>query len=212
MAVAGNTSAFAECFRDGLVAEILATLLAAWERMPKPSRHTIETRLTRRYGFFVQLEKSRRGLPFRVHVEHSLTDPLTFEESGRIDLCLQPGSHREELYFAFECKRLRIPYAKAVTSNTTAYVGTAGMGAFISGQYAAGLPHGGMIGYVMDGKLAPAKTSLQQRIAAEANALLLVDQTDLQASRHHPGEGRLAETLHQLTTGSLVLHHVLLPL
>lgn len=210
MPVAGNPHAFADCFHDGLVSEILATLLAAWDRMPKPARRTIETQITRRYGFFVRQEKSRRGLPFRVHVEHSLTDPVTFEEAGRIDLCLQPGSHNEEVYFAFECKRLRVPYGKTLSNNIAAYVGKAGMGCFVTGQYAAGLPHGGMIGYIMDGNVARAKVLLKKRIGLEAANLLLVSRTDLRASRHYPSESRLAESEHQLTTGQLVLHHVLL--
>lgn len=210
MPVAGNPHAFADCFQDGLVSEILATLISAWDRMPKPTRRTIETQITRRYGVFVRQEKCRRGLPFRVHVEHSLTDPVTFEEAGRIDLCLQPGSHDEELYFAFECKRLRVPYGKTLSNNISAYVGKVGMGCFVTGQYAAGLPHGGMIGYVMDGNVARAKALLKKRIVLEAASLLVVNGTDLQASRHNPAQSRLAESEHQLKTGRLILHHVLL--
>lgn len=211
MSVVGDASAFRDCFDDGLVSDILQVLTAAWDRMPKPSALTIETKITRRYGVFVRQEKSARNLPFRVHVEHSLTDPITFEESGRIDLCLQPASNREELYFAFECKRLRVPYSSGVSGNLSAYVGVAGMGCFISGQYAKGLPHGGMIGYVMDGNLSTAKSALKKKIAAESKALLLTVGTELCASRHHPKEARISESLHELSTGSLVLHHVLLP-
>lgn len=213
MAIAGDPRSFADFFPDGLVDEILDTLLASWDQMPKPPVGTIETKITRRYGVFIRKEKDRRDLPFRVSVEDSLTNPVTYAEAGRIDLSLHPvGSSKEEIYFALEAKRLRVVYDSSVHVNAAEYVGKQGMLCFISGQYAQAMPQGGMIGYVMDGNVAQAKTAVKKRILAEAKALQLTSGGELVASRHRASETRLAESLHQVSGGPLILHHVFLGL
>ena len=213
MAIAGDPRGFADFFPDGLVDEMLETLLVSWEKMPKPPAGTIETKISRRYGQFIRAEKDRRELPFRVSVEDSLTHPVTYAEAGRIDLSLHPvGSNREALYFALEAKRLRVRYDSGLHANTAEYTGKEGMLCFISGQYAAAMPQGGMVAYVMDGNVAAAKVAVRDRILKEAKLLCLPSGGDLVASRHKATEARLAESAHQLKSGPLLLHHLFLPL
>jgi hypothetical protein len=213
MAIAGDPRSFADFFPDRLVTDILETLVVSWERMPKPAPNTIETRITRRFAVFIRQEKDRRQLPFRVSVESSLTNPVTYAEAGRIDLSLHPaGSSQEDLYFAFETKRLRVRSDGAVHANTGEYVGNEGMRCFITGQYSTGLPQGGMIGYVMDGQVAAAKAAIKKRIQADAATLQLITGADLAASRHLPAETRAAETRHRLHAREMILHHLFLPL
>lgn len=57
-----------------------------------------------------------------------------------------------EIYLAFECKRLNVRYEEARHSLAGKYVDE-GLMRYVSAQYARALPLGAMLGYVMDGDL-----------------------------------------------------------
>src|SRR3546814_19585245 len=68
---------------------------------------------------------------------------------GKVDMCvvLDPG---REHYLAYECKRLNVQHNGSRHSRATRYV-TEGVTRFVTEQYAADLPTGCMLGYVLDG-------------------------------------------------------------
>jgi hypothetical protein len=211
MAISGDISSFKELFPDHLITEILETIFAAWSKTPK--RLEIENRVTRRLDVFLRQEKDERDLPLRVSIQHSLTDPVTFQESARIDLVLTPvGSNKDRVYFAFECKRLRIPYKKGkLSSGTSDYIGKAGMGCFLTGQYSSGLPHAGMLGYVMDGNWASAEKSIETNIAKHAAKLGLKGSSSWIASTWLAHK-QAKQTSHLVVKNLVTIHHLLLPL
>jgi hypothetical protein len=155
-------------------------------------------------------EKDCRRLPFTVWPESSETHRASGKEVGRIDLRFLHG-YREDVYLAFECKRLRIPASTGgIQSNTSEYVGENGMMRHVSGKYSRGLKEAGMIGYVMDGKVREAKEAVKQALIKATKELLLAGGTSLQPSAHYPREIRIAESRHVFPSRSLRIHHVFL--
>ena len=56
----------------------------------------------------------------------------------------------QEIYLAFECKRLNVSYGGGRHSQAGKYADE-GLMRYVSAQYARSLPFGAMLGYVMDG-------------------------------------------------------------
>ncbi len=210
MAFRGDATPWSDFFPNGLIPQILGAILKCWDRLPKPQRDEREVPITRRLREELRRERDCYTLPFTVWPESSETDPASGKEIGRIDLRFVHG-HREDVYLAFECKRLRIPISTGrVRANTSEYVGEEGMIRHISGKYSRGLKDAGMIGYVMDGRLADAKDDVKQAIIAAAKELLLFEKTDLNASVCLPKEKRVAESRHKLSGTPLRIHHIFL--
>ena len=161
MAIGGDASLWADVFPDGLIPSILELVVKTWQRSEKPLPLEHEVPISRRFREALRRGKDLNELPFTIWPESSETDPNTGKEIGRIDIRFIHG-WRESVYFAFECKRLRIPYDSGRRSNTGEYVGASGMMRFISGKYGKDLASGGMIGYVMDGDLRAAVPSVKK--------------------------------------------------
>lgn len=89
------------------------------------------------------------------------------------------GASVRRLYFAFECKRLRIPYDQGVRANADEYVGDDGMMCFITGKYSKWLPSAGMIGYIIDGDTADAIRVVGRAVVRKADSLKLLVGTGL---------------------------------
>src|SRR5205807_2171168 len=107
MTVAGDTRMWSDTFPDDLVPQIIDLIIETWDAFPKPGPTEHEVPITRRFKHVVKQAKTFRRLPVRVERELPEDDPATGEELGRIDLKFIPGeSALEEVYFAFECKRV----------------------------------------------------------------------------------------------------------
>lgn len=150
-------------------------------------------------------------LPVRIEREPAEDDPVTAQELGRIDLKFSPvGSALEEVYFAFECKRLNATENGTRRARASEYV-TEGMLRFVTGQYAAAMRHGGMIGYVLDGDCDHAIHLLSQNIAKNRTGLRMQDSTDLTESSLRRDNPMIRETSHDLEPArSFRLHHLFL--
>ena len=81
---------------------------------------------------------------------------------GKIDMALLLDRERE-LYIAYECKRLNINYKDKTLSLATPYV-KEGLTRFVDEKYAATLPVGCMLGYVIDGNTTNAKSKIYSAI------------------------------------------------
>ena len=100
-----------------------------------------------------------------------LTEGQVAGQHVRIDLAaiIDREGHT---YVAYECKKLNVHGADgARRSRAGAYVGDDGMMCFVTEKYAKGLPFGGMLGYVMDGDLDFAYTSIKAMIMSCKSAL-----------------------------------------
>jgi len=209
MAIWGDASAWGDFFPDDLIADVLDLLLRCWDKFPKPLSADHENSITGRYREVLCRDKNCRKLPFSIWPESSETDPNTGAELGRIDLRFLHG-HREDVYLAFECKRLRIPREKGLTPNTAEYVGENGIMRHITGKYSQGLDKAGMIAYVMDGDSPKARNAVARLIGRKREELRLEPGSGLSSSAHCPDDARVAQTIHDLNETPLTMHHVFL--
>lgn len=205
MHVNGDASLWGDLFPDHLIPDILKLVVDTWRTFAKPKSTDHEVPISRRFCEDLRREKDSRRLPFRISPESSETDPISGKEIGRIDIRFTHG-YRDRVYFAFECKRLRI---NRTTPNTHAYVSTDGMMCFIDGKYAGNLDSGGMIGYVMDGDVPKAIAAVSKAIANKAMELCLETGTGMTASSMVPNES-VAETYHKITTRHFTIYHLFL--
>jgi len=151
-------------------------------------------------------------LPIRIDREAIVDDINKESEIGRIDLRLTHG-YRSEVYFAFECKRLNVIDKNGRTSSLAKEYVMNGMTRFVGSepQYAIGLKQGGMIGYVMNGKIDGAITAVNKQIKDHYKDLQMKPSKGLNPSSRLP-ENLIRETLHHLPDSEFTIHHVFLPI
>ena len=202
--------AWAGTFDHTLIPSILDLLLSAWHDITKPTQDELEPRITRR--FRNQLRKTRDLVKLAVRIGREVVedDLATGDEKGRIDIQFtSPQSCREEIYLAFECKKLNVIHNGKRASLATDYVQD-GMMRFITGQYAMGLTDGGMIGFVMDGLVDKAIHAVNASIKGRCVALQMPSPYSLSSSSLRPNCQQIKETVHLLSGRNLILHHVFL--
>jgi len=154
--------------------------------------------------------KSLRALPFAIRPESLLIDPDSGKQIGRIDLLFTHGDN-EDLYLSFECKRLYYSTAKGkIVPGVDKYSGNGGMMCYITEQYSPSLPHGGMIGYVLNGNLSKARTAIEKRINEQRGELNLTRPEPLLDCSYFPGDKRLAESAHVINGRAMTIFHILL--
>ena len=132
---------------------------------------------------------------FQYHPPGYKSNGLAYSK-GRIDMAvlLDPLA---EGYLAYECKRLNVIRADGRRSLAREYV-MDGVARFITGQYSENLPVGCMLGYVLDGDVAYADSSVRAEIVeCHQDIELVVGPRDEPAigtatrfsSRHRRGSG-----------------------
>ena len=179
--------------------------------LPLPKPDAFEVPLTRRFKVALRSQKNFRKLPLRIERESPEDDQSTAAELGRIDLKFTPaGSANEDVYFAFECKRL-YPIEKGVRRARTSEYVTEGMARFAGGQYAAIMRHGGMIGYVLNGRCDAAIAAVEANFAANQTTLFMKQPVRFNPSSLRSDNPHIRETAHDLPArAGFLLHHVFL--
>ena len=144
----------------------LECVLAVWPAcltvLPeKPDEDTITINLVD----ILSRDASARRLFYYLSYQHEpfgyTTDGWAYSK-GKIDMALLLDQERER-YLAYECKRLNVVRNGKTSSLATPYV-LKGMLRFITEQYAADLPVGCMLGYVLDGNVNTARTKVRAAI------------------------------------------------
>ncbi len=209
----GNAGGYFEFFPQELIPAGLQLTLDVWSKLPASAKSGTEDKITGQLAAAMKREKKARRLAFSVHFQAIPLGPSN-PVAARIDFKFLAGFD-EDAYFAFECKRLRIPRGSKLDHNTGSYVGWDGMERFITGKYAPGQFHGAMVGYVMDGDVAATKSSILSAVQSRQERLVLCSGVDWEASRFLPTESRIQQTRHRrkLNTGSEVnftLQHLFL--
>lgn len=183
--------------------------------MRNPPADEIEDRITRRLAGRLQNDEDFRELPFDVVYQFPILD-LHGSYLGRLDLRFK---HMQSLrdYFAFEAKRLHVAYPSGFKTEHSVYVSDGGMMCFVTGKYSAGLPHAGMLAYVMDSDVPRAWNGLSDAIENNRNSLKLRNDASFTASVVDDmittiiATARVAETAHEFDDGPMVMTHMLLP-
>ena len=135
------------------------------------------------------------------------TSEGTAHSKGRIDVAVFLNQDRDR-YLAYECKRLNELRDDGRRSLAGEYV-TEGLSRFVAEQYSENLPVGCMLGYVLDGDVPYAESSVREKIiACQGETALIGQPTDEAAvgvatrfsSRHRRRRG-----------GEIEIRHALLP-
>lgn len=207
----GDLDAWTEVFPEDLVPRIIDLVWTTWASFAKPSPEEHEVPITRRFRSALKQAKDYIRLPVRIDREPAEDDPATAQELGRIDLRFSPaGSALEQVYFAFECKRLNATENGTRRPRASEYV-TDGMMRFVTGQYAAAMRHGGMIGYVLDGDCEHAIRLVSKNILGRRAALRLKHASGLPLSELRQDNTMVRQTTHDLgRSQDFRLHHLFL--
>ncbi len=207
----GDPTHWTARFRS-LDARFLECVLAVWPRcvavLPdKPYEDTITINLVDILSRDARARRLFHHLAYQHEPFGYTADGLAYSK-GKIDMALLLDQERER-YLAYECKRVNVVRNGKTSSLATPYV-LQGMLRFITEQYAADLPVGCMLGYVLDGNVNTARAKVRAAIDSNsANIGLVGNPTDGQPI----GVIRRLSSLHcRPSNGSdIEIRHALLP-
>ena len=210
--IIGDATIWSDTFPADLIPRMLNLVVETWHPFRKPVTTDHEVPITRRFKHALKQAKDFRRLPVRIEREPAEDDPVTGEELGRIDLKFLPAvSALEEIYFAFECKRLNATIGGYRRTLATEYV-TEGVMRFVTGQYSSAVDSGGMIGYILDGEIDGAIGAVGQNIASRRAELRMSASASLEGSGLHPDNPLIQQTDHTLSAQrQFRIHHIFLP-
>jgi hypothetical protein len=198
-------------FPIGFAAEVMLHILGTWHNLSLRRRVRNETAITAVFRDALIRAYVAAGRSWFISLEDPTTDPDFGTELGRNDLRFYPPNHHgQTVFFTVECKRLRVPAQSGLRHLADKYA-EEGVQRFVDGKYSAGLPCGGMVGYVMDNKTSKAFASIQSEIAGRRESLKLPARHGIRTpSAVLPHYEWSADTLHNRTSGEFLVHHVLL--
>jgi hypothetical protein len=208
MAVIGAPTDWVDLI-DPMVPKILGIVLESWQAMAPPAADEKEDRITEALCRVLRQNRTARDLPFQIHLQVVELEPANGEGLGRLDIAFMPLVNREDIYFCLECKRLNVANGKKKRSYATEYV-TFGMFRFVRGQYSQAVRHGGMAGYVLDGNVGAAMTSVEKNIQRQHIELGMSAPGTFSQSAILKDHPHARETQHKRAhhDGPFCLHHL----
>jgi hypothetical protein len=191
----------------------LAAVLRCSANLRKRSTTERETKISNRLQRLLIQDTELRERPIHLDPEAYVYDIGAEEESaiGRLDFRFLYSTQTRHPwpYFAIEAKRLHVAFPSGWDSCVHEYVTDhQGMMCFIEQRYAQGLASGGMLGYVFDGDIEKARTSVAASIEANREKLKTAPPFKLVPSSVLPGDSRVSETIHTLAHGEFVIYHL----
>jgi hypothetical protein len=192
---AGNPADWADLL-DPMVPEILRLVVDTWVSMPAPAADEKEDNITGALCRALRQNRAARELPFQIHTQQVELDPNPGEDMGRLDIVFNILVPREDIYFCLEGKRLNVVKDGVTRAYASEYV-SLGMMRFVTGQYSRAVRHGGMIGYVLDGKIKRAIKNVETNIQSQCSALRMTPPGTLLTSALMNDDGRARETHHR---------------
>lgn len=186
--LAGSPGVWLAHFRD-LGEQMAEAIENAWPVCIKPlqSRKGAMTHEDHITVHLVSALRRTKKVPGRIEYQYSLQEELAdgyVTTPSSIDFVLTVGDD-EEVYLAYECKRLNVTYGTRVRNYCGPYVDD-GLMRFVSGQYAKGLPMATMIGYVMNGNNTTARRGLRRAMKLRTAALRLTAEQDRLSTAGRP--------------------------
>ncbi len=194
---------------DSMIPQILPLVISTWEKMDMPASDAREDDITSALCRELRDNRTVRQLPFQVDTQVVELEPEAEQELGRLDLAFRPLLPREDIYFCLECKRLNVLYKGKILSLAPEYVNF-GMMRFVTGQYARAVRHGGMLGYVLDGKIAQAMTNVERNIRKHDFELRMTRPGKFLNSSILPDDSHVKETRHKRphNAKTFQIHHI----
>ena len=214
MRIRHEASEWIPLFPTGEIPFILGAVLRCSVTLRKKHDTEYENTISNRLRKLLIRDPDLRQRPIELDRETPLFDDESDEEKpiGRPDFRFfySTGTRKPWPYFAIEAKRLHVTFPSAGWNSCVSdYVtGDQGMMCFIDQRYGRGLDCGGMLGYVYDGDLEKARTSVAASIEINCEKLKTVPPFRLVASSIIPGDSRVSETIHTLAHGNFIIYHL----
>ena len=206
----GSSSALRKAlFPDGFAGEVMNLIHDTWKSFTihRAVRH--EEPITALLANDLVDAYEKRGWPWLIVPEVPVTDSTFGTQEGRNDIIFFHRSISQRIHFVVECKRLHVRTNSGFKHLADEYVDE-GLMRFVNGRYAAGLPCGGMLGYVMDNDTSAAFDRVKNEILQKLSPLKMRDSKDLKhPSAVLPHCPHSADTIHLRKDGKFKVHHVL---
>ena len=158
-------------FLNGFAGEVMLFMLETWREFSLHREVRLEERITALLAQAMEEAYEAQQRRWFVFPEVPVTDPTFGTQTGRNDLRFYhrdiPG---QKVFFTVECKRLHVTTKSGFRHLADKYVNE-GLQRFVDGKYSAGLPCGGMLGYVMDDRSSEAFVKVQDAIGSRTGAL-----------------------------------------
>jgi hypothetical protein len=197
-------------FPSGFSGEVMLHIVKTWHTFSLNYQVKYETRITAVFHNALTEAYVAAGRSWFITLEDPITDPEFGTELGRNDLRFYPQNHYgQKVFFTVECKRLRVAAKTGIDQLAGEYV-EAGIQRFVDGQYSAGLPCGGMVGYVMDNEKSKAFVAVQSAIKSRRKKLKLQPNGLRVPSTVLPEYEWSADTQHKVSGEDFAVHHALL--
>lgn len=198
-------------FPDGWEGEVLQFVSNVWNDLTLPKAARLEPRITKLLtgAIIARYEREERDW---FCVPESPDWNEEGKEISRTDIRVYPpGRKRRHVSLILEGKRLNTPASRAAE-----YVGAGGMMCFIPTsripvKYAAGLPCGGMLGYVLDGNIRRAHSAVCKAVKSRRGPLSLTTDGEFRSLRLANSHEFHGITKHRLPDRLFLIYHLLLP-
>lgn len=194
MTVIGSPDQWVD-FIDSQMPDILALVIDSWQQMATHAPDALEDHITEALYRVVKTHRTTRELLFQIHLQSVEIEPAEGQGVGRMDIAFYPLVDREDIYFCVEAKRLNVVRNGVVRSYASEYVRD-GMMRFITGQYGKLARNGGMIGYVVDGRVSHAIAHVERNIRNQHKELGMAPPGELLASTILGNDPPARETHH----------------
>lgn len=199
-----------QLFPKGFAADVMRLVWDTWREFSLHRDVRLEPRITALFRSALIDAYVAAGRSWFITLEDPVTDAVFGTEEGRNDLNFFPPQHfAQKVFFTLECKRLHVTTASGFKHKADQYA-TEGVQRFVDGLYSAGLPCGGMLGYVMDGRAGVAFKQVEIELEARAAKLKMTGKlTWITPSITLPKCSESADTTHARADSKFALHHLL---
>jgi hypothetical protein len=202
-------------FPEEEVPVILAAVLRSGARLRKLHGAEIENDLSDRLRDLLDRDSGLRACPVELFREVPLYERKRARQKqlGRSDLMFLYSTEIRKPwpYFVIESKRLHVTFPSGWKSLVSDYVtGRQGMMCFIEGRYARGLESGGMLGYVFDGEVETARSSVAASIESNHGQLQCSRAPRFGPSSVLKDNSRVSESSHSRSNRAFKIYHLFL--
>ena len=207
----GDFEPFASAFPNRLVPDVIEMVVREWPNCTRPTDVPLENRITNRFVGHLRRQMRNYDRPlFKFSCRPKLADPDADSELGEIDIEVTSFSNRPDAFLVLECKRLNVQTESGFASCAGEYVGSGGMGCFISGQYRSAGRIGVMLAYVMTRSVDDAIKSVDIQLEQHGATLFMRTPFKLFASTSLPNLPQVKKTSHNLGDGHFEIIHAFL--
>lgn len=197
-------------FPSGFAGEVMLLVSETWKEFALHRQVRLEDRITAVFRDALIDAYVAAGRSWFIELEGPVTDSTFGTELGRNDLKFFPPQHfGQKVFFTVECKRLHVTTDSGFRHLGDQYIDE-GVQRFVDGKYSAGLPCGGMLGYVMDNRVGDAFSRVQGELLSRKAKLKMKGTHAFRTpSSVLPTETHSADTHHDRNDGLFVIFHLL---